>query len=158
MIGKKKGGEGARRRGCENFREGLGRKGGFGPLMGRLSRDAVSIALNFRSFYLFVENFFLNSSFINTWRIWRFFSLVFIVRSLESYIYIYLYFELVLFYLDLQAVDAGNCDGGREFRKNLFSIINDRMGKSSKIFTGRTVYQQRMKEEGRDSFNGTFIV
>ena len=45
-----------------------------------------------------------------------------------------------------------------EFRKNLFSIINDRMGKSSKIFTGRTVYQQRMKEEGRDSFNGTFIV
>lgn len=27
------------------------------------------------------------------------------------YIYIYLYFELVLFYLDLQAVDAGNCDG-----------------------------------------------
>lgn len=34
--------------------------------MERLSRDAVSIALNFRSFYLFVENFFLNSSFINT--------------------------------------------------------------------------------------------
>lgn len=80
MMGKK--GRGARRRGrgrgCENFREGLGRKGGFGPLMGRLSCNtrrryirSVSIALNFRPFYLWRigemrGNFFVNFSFINT--------------------------------------------------------------------------------------------
>lgn len=66
--------------------------------MGRLSRDAVSIALNFRSFYLFVENFFLNSSFINTWRIWRFFSLVFIVR-ISGVVYIYLFIFRACFIL-----------------------------------------------------------
>lgn len=37
--------------------------------------------------------------------------------------------------MDLQAVDVGNCDGGREFRKNLFSIINDRMEKIRKFGT-----------------------
>lgn len=78
---------------------------------------------------------------------------------LWSRIYIFIYISSLFYFIWIyRRLTREIVMEGGSFVKISFRLLMIEWEKVRKFFTGRTVYQQRMKEEGRDSFNGTFIV
>lgn len=78
---------------------------------------------------------------------------------LWSRIYIFIYISSLFYFIWIyRRLTREIVMEGGSFVKISFRLLMIEWEKVRKFFTGRTVYQQRMKEEGRGSFNGTFIV
>ena len=81
------------------------------------------------------------------------------ISRIYIYIYIYLFISSLFYFIWIyRRLTREIVMEGGSFVKISFRLLMIEWEKVRKFFTGRTVYQQRMKEEGRGSFNGTFIV